>query len=430
MSTVTQLTTDDHRGLPAPAESDVSESVESFRARAAEWIAANLPKVTEKAHSNADQDEAAWEHAKALQRLLYSGGFAGICFPVAYGGRGLSPAHQKAFSEAAVGYEMPTILNTPTFTIVGATLLDMASEHIKTTYLSAAIRGEITFVQFLSEGRGGSDLAGVTTRSTRDGDVYLVNGEKIWSSGAYAADYALCLTRSNWDAPKHSGLTMLFMKIHQPGVQIRRIKQINGNEEFCEEFFDDAEVPAENVVGEENNGWAVASRQLFHERNAVGGGSPYASGDTGAGERSGFSEEDLVELIRGAGIGDDIGVRELVAESHISNVVQEQLIERVVAGMTAGQIPGTGGSIIRLFGGVAASQRAEIDVKILGSLVAVGDPATTEVGMRFLARQGGSLGGGSTEMARNIISERILSMPREFAADKELPFNQVKIART
>ena len=154
----------------------------------------------------------------------------------------------------------------------------MASEEQKLEHLPAVIRGDEVLVQFLSESRGGSDLAGVTTRATRDGDVFILNGEKIWSSGAYAADYALCLTRTDWDAPKHRGMTMLLVKVHQPGIEIRRIMQTNGNTEFCEEFFDDVEIPVANVVGEINGGWAVASRQLFHERNAVGGGSPYVSG--------------------------------------------------------------------------------------------------------------------------------------------------------
>lgn len=174
------------------------------------------------------------------------------------------------------------------------------------------IRGDEVLVQFLSEPKGGSDLAGLITRADRDGDEWVVNGSKIWSSGAYAADYALCLARTDWDAPKHRGLTMFLMPVHAPGVTINRIKQVNGSTEFCQEFFDDVVLPADAVVGEVNGGWATASRQLFHERNAVGGGSPYTSG---AGPRLGGTPPDLLELARATGQLEDPGCASRSARS-------------------------------------------------------------------------------------------------------------------
>jgi alkylation response protein AidB-like acyl-CoA dehydrogenase len=197
-----------------------TEDAESFRLRVRAWIAANLPRLPddgEAAVAAGHVDDAEWQRARELQRLIWDGGFAGICYPEEYGGLGLSPEHQKAFTEETAGYEMPLLLNVPTFSICGPALLDMASEELKCAHLPAMLRGDEVFVQFLSEPRGGSDLAGVTTRAVRDGDVFIVNGAKIWSSGAYAADYATCLVRTDWDAPKHRGLTMLLMKVHQPG---------------------------------------------------------------------------------------------------------------------------------------------------------------------------------------------------------------------
>jgi alkylation response protein AidB-like acyl-CoA dehydrogenase len=410
------------------------ESVEAFRQRAREWIPANLARSADIAQSDEGggrRDDAEWLRARELQKKLYAGGFAGICYPKEYGGLGLTPAHQRAFNDEVAGYEMPMVLNTPTFTICCPTILDMGNEEQKREHLAAAIRGDRVFVQFLSEPTAGSDLAGATTRATRDGDVFVVNGSKIWSSGAYAADYALCLTRTDWDAPKHRGLTMLIMKVHQPGVQIHRIKQVNGSDEFCQEFFDDVEVPVSNVVGEINGGWSVATRQLFHERNAVGGGSHYFSGSA-ATERPGSRVEELVDLVRRTGRGDDVRVRELLAEFHSLDKIHQHLIDRVVAGMANEQLPATAGSIIRLFSGEMASRRAEIALEVAGPAAAMADPDsadTSDIGLRFLFRQSGSLGGGSTEMARNIISERILGMPREFAADRDVPFNQVKRGR-
>jgi alkylation response protein AidB-like acyl-CoA dehydrogenase len=407
------------------------EDVESFQLRARAWLADNMPRLNPGEDGSIEavfaRGDAIWPRARELQRMLYDGGFAGICFPREYGGLGLTRAHQRAFNSECAGYEMPLALNTPTFSICGATVLDMANEEQKQQHLPAIIRGDEVMVQFLSEPRGGSDLAGVTTRATRDGDVFILSGSKIWSSGAYAADYALCLTRTDWDAPKHRGMTMFLLKVHQPGIDIKRIKQVGGNNEFCQEFFDDVVVPASAVVGEVNGGWAVASRQLFHERNAVGGGSPYVSGGP---PRRGPSSAALAEVVRATGQADDVYVRELVAEAHAISRIQQQLISRITDGMRTEQLPPPAAAIMRLFGGQAATRIAEINVEILGShSVVADDDAGLEYGRSFLMRQAGSLGGGSTEMARNIISERVLGMPRELAADRDVPFSQVRQGR-
>jgi alkylation response protein AidB-like acyl-CoA dehydrogenase len=421
------------------------EDVESFRLRAREWIAANLPPLPEANDTpggggREHVDDTAWLRVRELQRLLFDAGFAGLCYPREYGGQGLTPAHQRAFTEETTGYEMPLLLNVPTLSICGPVLLELGTEEQKLKHLPRVLRGDEVLVQFLSEPRGGSDLAGLTTRAVRDGDVFIINGAKIWSSGAYAADYATCLVRTDWEAPKHHGLTMLLMKVHQPGVTIRRIKQLDGNEEFCEEFLDDVEVPVANVIGEINGGWAVASRQLFHERNAVGGGSPYVSGGPRVGStRRAASSSALTQLVRRTGQASDPRARELVAEWHLLSRVQEQLIDRVVAGMAAQQLPPTAGAIIRLFNGESAVRRAEITLDLAGA-DAVSGPAETarsdgqpgdpEIGVQFIMRQARCLGGGSTEMARNIISERILGMPREYAPDRDIPFSQVRQGRS
>ncbi len=406
--------------------SDNIEDVESFRLRARDWLAANMPRLGDGYEGIGRNDDAVWPRARELQQKLYAGGFAGICFPREYGGLGLTPAHQRAFTSEAAGYEMPLVLNVPTFSICAPTLLDMGTEEQKREHLSAIIRGDEIMVQFLSEPRGGSDLAGVTTRATRDGDMFILNGSKIWSSNAWAADWALCLTRTDWEAPKHRGLTMLLVKVHQPGIDIKRIKQVNGNSEFCQEFFDDVPVPAVNVVGEVNGGWSVASRQMFHERNAVGGGSPYVSGGEGR-MRRGPGVGALIDMVQDTGRSGDPRVRELVAEAHAMARVQQQLIARVTAGMRAEQLPPPATAITRLFSGESASRLAEIGVEIMGPDAVAGEHVS--LGTDFVMRQAGSLGGGTTEISRNIISERVLGMPREPAADRDVPFNQVRQGR-
>jgi len=410
------------------------ESVESFRLRARTWIAANLTPEAEApgyGASVAGRDETAWQRARALQATLNAGGFAGICFPKEYGGLGLTPAHQRAFNEEAEGHEMPVLLSIPTFSICCATILDMASEEVKREHLAAAIRGEEVLVQFLSEPGSGSDLASVTTRADRRGDSFILSGTKIWSSAAYAADYALCLARTDWGVPKHEGLTMFLVRVRQPGIEVRRIRQVDGSSEFCQEFIDGVEVPAAHVVGEVNGGWAVASRQMFHERSSMGGASPYISGPHPARDRM-TSARELIGLARDAGRAADPAARELVAEYHSLDRIESWLADRVGAAVRAGQLPPAASSVARLFSGEAVTRRAEIALELAGPLGVMSDPAAPgepAVGVRFLARQGGSLGGGSTEIARNIISERLLGMPREYAADKGVPFNQVKRGR-
>ncbi len=255
------------------------EEIEAFQLRARAWLAENLPKQSEGPGWIAD-DTKRWQHARDLQRKLFDGGFAGVCFPKAYGGLGLTPAHQRALDEETAGYQLPTLLNVPTFGIIGATLLDFGSEEQKKRYLPAMLRGDEVWVQFLSEPTGGSDLASVMTRATPtpDGDAFLLSGSKIWSSGAYAADYAICVARTDWDVPKHQGISVFIVQVHQPGITIDRIRGVAGGDEFCQEFFDDVRIPAANVVGELNDGWTVVLGLLAHERNSMGRGSQYVSG--------------------------------------------------------------------------------------------------------------------------------------------------------
>lgn len=406
-----------------------TESVDSFRDRARRWLRETLPPAPP-VRSGEQKSPEMWARARELQRILYDGGFAGICFPAEYGGLGLSPAHQRAFTEESRPYEMPLALNIPTLTICAATLLDMGSEEQKRTHIAAALRGEELLVQFLSEPRGGSDLAGLTTRADRDGDEWVLNGSKIWSSGAYAADYALCLARTDWQVPKHAGLTMFLVPVHSPGLTIRRITQVDGSTEFCQEFFDDVRIPADAVVGEVDGGWAVASRLLQHERSAVGGASPYASG---VGQHSGRDVRALIEIARRTGQLADPRVREDIGEAHAMNLVHDQLIAHVGARIAAGDLAPAAGSIVRLFSARNSWLQSDAALRIAGAAAATGDPGDEpglgRAGQEYLYRQAWSLAGGSTEMARNIISERVLGMPREDAADRDVPFDQVRRGR-
>lgn len=410
-----------------------TESVEQFALRARTWLAENMPPINPDNPPFAVRAEnESWERAKELQKRLYEGGFAGICFPREYGGLGLDYAYQKAFNDECRNYEMPLILNTPSFTICGATILDMGSEDQKRERISAAVRGDEVLCQLLSEPSGGSDLAGVITRAELKGDTWIINGAKTWSTSAFAADYGLMLARTDWTVPKHEGLTMFLVPLNAPGITMRRITEVNGNEEFCEEFFDNLELPADAVVGDVNDGWTVASRQLHHERRAVGGGSEFASG-TGA-ENANEMPPDHVGLAEATGQGDDARVQDLAGRALVRRMVKKQLIDHVGKAIGNGSLPPNAGTLIRLFHAETTELEVDTALAIAGTAGVVDEGSEDapelaglmEIGVRYLSRQTGSLGGGSSEMARNVIGERILGFPRELAADRGVPFNQVK----
>jgi len=406
----------------------LSEDVETFRLRARAWMAQNLAPLDGAdpfmGHATDDADQVV--RAKSIQRKLWEGGFAGICFPTEYGGKGLTPEYQRAFNEESRGFELPTLFNTPTLTIIAPTILDFGTEEQKQRYIPAILRGDELWVQFLSEPTGGSDLAGALTRATRDGDVFILNGSKIWSTYAWKSDYALCVCRTDWDVPKHRGLSVLIVKVHQPGITIDQIKHVDGTEEFCQEFFDDVPIPADQVLGEVNDGWTVASKLLFHERSAMGGGSPYEVG-LGSVERKG-GQVGVGVLAQTAGGIDDPHTRQLIGEARILIRVHRALAARVGTSIRSGRLPPPAGSIPRLSNGMLGVRLAVIALELGGSRTVAwedGDPVG-EIGVTYLGRQGACLGGGTTEIARNIISERVLGMPREQTQDLGVPFREVR----
>ena len=408
------------------AASDEVESIDDFRARARVWLAEHMPPIDPAAPPAAHRDEErCWQRARELQKHLYEGGFAGICFPREYGGLGLDYEYQKAFDEESFGYEMPLILNTPTFTICCATLLDTGSEEQKRQHIAAALRGDEVLVQLLSEPSGGSDLAGVITRAERDGDRWVINGAKTWSTSAFAADYGLCLARTNWDVPKHDGLTMFLVPIKHPGITLRRITQLNGSTEFCEEFLDGVDVGDDAVVGEVDGGWAVASRQLYHERRAVGMSSEFASGSGSEGGRS--TPVNYVALTKMVGQADNERAQQMAGRALVHRAVSEQLGGHVYRSVRDGTLPPAAGTLIRLFHAETTTLEMDTGLAITGTAGVVGaDGEGLQAGLRYLARQAVCMGGGTTEMARNVIGERVLNFPREYAADRGVPFNQVR----
>ena len=409
--------------------SEQMESVESFRLRAREWLRANVGQAAPDSGPNlravsAEHELAAVAHDRELQRAFHHAGMNGLAVPREYGGQGLTAAHQRALNEELSGYEWPTRFQVPTMTPCGSVLLEFGTEEQKRRHIPAILRGEAVFMQFLSEPSGGSDLAGALTTAVRDGDEWVLNGSKIWTTGAWWADWAICLARTDWDLPKHQGLTMFVLPIHQPGIEVRQIEMLNGAREFCQEYLTDVRVPDADRLGEVNGGWTVATRLLFHERMMHN--SPYVT--IPASTPHGVSEASPTQVARDAGrLGDPL-VRDLIGEARMLDLVGQALQQRVGAGVQAGALTADSAAIARAVAAERRIRRATIKYEIAGDVAAAWSPAdltAAETGDAYLMRQVAAIGGGTTEMARNVISERVLGMPREQAHDRGVAFRHV-----
>lgn len=407
------------------------EPVEDFRLRARQWIEDNLGPtqpwdVSQDCDSDEEEDRAV-ARDRALQRKLYDGGFAGLCFPKEYGGQGLTPAHNRAFNEELVGHEFPSRFTVPTFTPCASVLLEYGTPEQKAAHLPAILKGDEVWVQLLSEPSGGSDVAGITTRAERKGDGWVLNGSKVWTSRAWWADWGLLLARTNWDVPKHQGMTVFILPLHQPGIEISRIERLNGETESCEEFFTDVFIPDSNRVGEVDAGWTVGTRWMYHER--LGHNSPYVTMPVGM--RSTRSHEpSVVAIARKAGRDlADPALLELMGEHETLGIVTHELQRRISTAAAAGKGNKDMSSVDRVFRGLASVRRSTIAYELAGSDAAIWDEddvrAVDAVGMKFLMRQVACIGGGTTEISRNVVSERVLGMPREPSADKGVAFRDV-----
>lgn len=410
------------------------EPVEDFALRARTWLADHMPRVqgpsafTRREVRPDDQELARIARCRELQRMLFDGGLAGICVPKEYGGQGLTPAHQEALNREIVGYDYPLETQIPTFTPCMAVLLEFGTEEQKHKYVPPILKGEAFWMQFLSEPSGGSDAAGAQTTAVRDGDEWVLNGSKIWTTGAWWADMGLCLARSNWDVPKHRGLTVFVLPIHQPGIELHRIEMLNGSKEFCQEFLTDVRVPDADRIGEVDQGWTVGVRWMYHERT-VSGGSPYVTKPAGtAAEGDGSRAAALVELVDRSAQNTLDTVDELIGEARALELVGASLTRRVSAGIRSGRTSDQAAAIIRLFGGTASVRTATIGLELAGASAvawAEGEDGGANPGVDFLMRQAACIGGGTTEMSRNVISERVLGMPRERSVDRDIPFRDV-----
>ncbi len=405
--------------------------LDDYRRQVCVWLEANLPRREPGAARRAARhvDAARFERARAQQRIVYEAGFFGITVPVEYGGQGLTSAHERIWNTESAGYAVPApggVATSVTLGIVLPTILAHGSEPQKREWVPKMLSGEEIWAQLLSEPGAGSDLAGILTRATRDGDTWVITGNKVWSSGALTADYGICLARTDWDAPKHRGLTWFKVPLHDPAVTVRPVREINGGAEFCEEFLDGVAVGADMAIGDVNGGWPIASAMLAFERAGVSAQAPSAGRPRRAAPRL---PADLVALAAARGCENDAAVHQLVARAHINDSMHALLTKRVMERLKTGNADPSVASLIKLGAGIIQPLRAAIAMEIAGRAGiawAAGDDAASEPAINFLNGRIMSIAGGSNQIQRNIISERVLGLPREPSADADKPFRDVQ----
>jgi alkylation response protein AidB-like acyl-CoA dehydrogenase len=394
-----------------------------FRKVARDWIAANAPKHLEDELTNPRPGAARdgrLSDSKAWQKKKADAGWACLHWPKEYGGRGATPIERVIWQQEEGVYDK---LSRP-FAIgqgmCGPTVMAYASEDQKREFLPPLASGETVWCQLFSEPAGGSDVAGLRTRAEKDGNDWIINGQKIWTSGAHYSDYGILITRTDPNVPKHKGLTMFFLDMKSKGVEIKPIKQANGMQEFNEVFFTDVRIPDAQRLGAVNDGWNVSLTTLMNERMSIG-----ARVATGFPELFEFCSNLMLE--DGVAI-DDPNVRSKLAGWAVKNSGLTYTSYRSISALSKGERPGPENSIGKLVSGMMMQDIATFAMDLQGAaglLNGEDAPAAGEFQSLLLSSPSMRIAGGTDEILRNIIAERVLGLPGDIRVDKDVPFNKI-----
>ena len=422
----------------------MTESVEEFAGRASLWLAQHGEPCDGAQRLRPSDDEVAWgngefsvavfhalsfederallDDARRWRRLKATQGYHAITESTAVGGLGLSKAHARAFAALERGYRVPT--NHESFSVttdlIAPTVGVFGTDEQRARFVGPFLAADLLCCQLFSEPGAGSDLAGLACRSVRDGDEWVIRGQKGWSSGAQFSEWGLLIARSDPTLPKHKGLTAFLVPMDEPGVDIRPIRQMSGGSSFNEVFFEDCRLPDSLRLGSEGDGWKVALTTLGFERDH--------SDSTGAagGDRPGGRWPQLLATARAKGVTNDAVVRQDLMEVFIHKRV-EALLNQRTADLARGGTPGPEGSLGKLMWTEGMTKVSRAAGRILGpSLTAdTGERGTWEWGEHVLGAPGYRIAGGSDEVQRNIIGERVLGLPGEPRVDKAIPWIEV-----
>ncbi len=389
----------------------------TFRGQVREWLGANTPSEAELT----GLDEMA--RAKLWQKRKADAGWACIRWPKEYGGRGANAIEQVILNQEEAKVKAP---NTGFFSIgqgmAAPTMMTWATEEQKKQFLPKLASGEHIWCQLFSEPAGGSDLAALRTRAVRDGDEWVVNGQKIWTSGAHYSDYGILVLRTDPNVAKHQGLSYFFLDMKSPGIEIKPIKQISGASGFNEVYFTDVRIPDAQRLGEVGQGWQVALTTLMNERASIGGG----------GGGAGF--EQIMQLAQRLNIDDKPAIQDKQVRANLANwyVRQAGLKYTGYRSMTAlsrGEIPGPENSIGKLVGAPLTQDLASFAIDLMDQAGILWSPESAELENIFqsayMSIPGLRIAGGTDEIMANIIAERVLGLPQDVRVDKGIPFTEV-----
>ena len=387
-----------------------------FREEASSWLAENAPT------DDAFRALSPLEQAKVWQKRKYDAGWACIGWAPDFGGRGASAIEEVIWRQEESQYDLPANFFLIGQGMIGPTLMAWASDEDKARFLPQLASGEEVWCQLFSEPAGGSDLAALRTRAERDGDDWLINGQKIWTSGAHYSDYGVIVVRTDPTVPKHKGLSYFYIDMKAPGVEIKPIKQLTGDSDFNEVYFTDVRVSDSQRLGEVGQGWQVSLTTLMNERAAIGG----SFGQMDVSLAMSVAAE--VE-IDGRPALEDAAVRARIADWYVQEAGLKYTGYRSLTALSRGALPGPENSIGKLVGAPKMQAMSSYLMDLLGASGAIADEALAAkagiIQRAYMGAPGLRIAGGTDEIMANIIAERVLGLPQEPRLDKGIPFNEV-----
>ncbi len=385
---------------------------EAFRERCREFL-------REHAKPGARRDLAA---ARAFQAALAEAGLAGLTYDTAYGGAGLTLEHERIYRQVAQEFPAMTGELVISHGMCLHVLNEFGTDEQKSRFMPDNIAARTVWCQMFSEPGAGSDVASLQTRADRDGDEWVLNGQKVWTTLAHHSDYGVIVARTDPDQPKHAGISMFIVDLKAPGVEIRPIHQIDGGSHFNEVFFTDVRIPAENLLGEMNNGWRQATAMLMYERVAIG--------SMGSGAISQPMYDLLLGAAKATGRIDDPVVRDELMKVYAMETTKSLVAMRTRAELKAGKAPGPGGSLGKLYSSIISWRFREIAMEIAGAGSQAWEPGDALGQMMqsvVLNSFQAGIAGGTDEIQRNIIGDRVLGLPRDISVDTNVPFRELKV---
>jgi alkylation response protein AidB-like acyl-CoA dehydrogenase len=381
-----------------------------FRDELRAWLKANLPPKVNRPARTDESSKAYYEYLKDWQRKLFDGGYAGIAWPKEYGGRAATFIEQAIFTEELALADAPEIWGTIGLSLVGPTIIAAGTEAQKKRFLPGMLSGDEIWCQGFSEPNAGSDLASLETKAVTDGDHFVVNGQKIWTSYAHMANFCMLAVRTDTAAQKHKGITCLLVDMKSPGISVRPLKMMSGDSAFNEMFFSSVRVPATAVLGKVNDGWNVAITALSNERANLGIGL-YVTFKRNL--------DALVEQARklhrhGKPVIEDPVIRQKLARSFVELEVFRLNTTRALSNLAKRGAPGPEGSIQKLYWSELNQRNARVAMEVLGPYAQLTEFDAGRWVYNYLRCRGNTIEAGTSEVQRNIIAQRVLGLPRSY----------------